>query len=231
MHLGKVLGLFLASAVAGMMGSSSANALSCPGSIGSTNGSAQYALSGSGGCAYGTGQLNGNSSDTAQVTAVIGNYPVSSGYPIPGGPEFPIGSNYVLLDTVGPSGDLGGLVPGVLNLTFTGNPGTQYSSGTWTITNLPSIYTDLLLALVDSNNTPSWAVFSLSALTGTWESDQNLCKKGVCTNGQLNLSKAMLFADPPAQVPLPPSLVLFGSALLGLSAMARRKRKARLQQP
>jgi hypothetical protein len=83
----------------------------------------------------------------------------------------------------------------------------------------------LVLKSGNGNGDPDWVSFLISSLTGTW----NIVSPGP---GQQTLSHASLYGvrgdnqDPPPPVPLPPALFLFGTALIGLTVLGRRRRGA-----
>lgn len=101
--------------------------------------------------------------------------------------------------------------------------GTQ---GTWSI-DLSKLtgYTDFVVALKsgEGQNNPTYGAFTIgSGTAGEWTITSS-------TGGTVNeLSHANLYGKPdgigpPANVPLPASAWLFGTALLGLTVVARRK--------
>ena len=119
-------------------------------------------------------------------------------------------NKYVLLDK---SDDTtSGAVPGLLTLT----PPTSGLSGTWSI-GATALYNTFILALKSGEGTldPDWGAFLLAGLSGTWS-----------ISGAQALSHGSLYRRLSA-VPLPPAVLLFGSALAGLGFLTiRRRRKA-----
>jgi hypothetical protein len=194
--------------------SSTAQAVSCPGSL--SPGGAQYTLNPA------SAVTCGNSGTPATPT---------------------IPSGYTLIDKYDTSGDQGPTL-GALTITFDlpQDSTNLFSGGHWLVaSSVLASYHNLLLALVDSNNNPNWAVFTLtSVLTGTWDMLQSNCSPpnnlDKCKTSGLNLSHAILYGisggtineggPPPNPVPLPPAFLLFGAGLMGLSVLSRRRRKA-----
>src|SRR5689334_16277735 len=129
--------------------SSTAQAVSCPGSL--NPGGAQFTL------------------DPAS-SVTCGN----SGTPAT--PTIPAG--YTLIDKYDSTGDQGPTL-GALTMTFDLPQDTKNlsSGGHWSVaSSVLSSYSNLLIALVDSNNNPNWAVFTLtSVLSGTWNMLQSNC--------------------------------------------------------
>lgn len=228
-------GLALTSAVAVLLGAEAAHAASysCPSAVPDAKPEAQYTLSSSSlssvalGCAYGSGHLNASAADSAVISGTQDTYPVAAGDPIPG-------SNSVYLEKVGPSTPLSGSNPGAFSVNYI----VPNSSGE---IKFAVALTDALLALVgpannnDNGNNPQWAVFNLGkVVAGTvlsWSLIQ--CNKPTCPPVQpLNISHFILYGQIDTndhnvgQTPIPPALFLFGTGLLGLTVLGRRRRQS-----
>lgn len=109
-----------------------------------------------------------------------------------------------------------GLMDGALTIV-----GTNTTSGTFAIV-APGFF-DLLLVLKSGNGVldPDWAAFLLGALTGDWS-----------ISGNQALSHASIYGRvfDNAVIPLPPAVILFGTALVGMTILGRRRRAKRSGQ-
>jgi hypothetical protein len=195
---------------------SAANAatLTCPASFAGNN-TTTYSLDNATACAYGNGTLNGNVNDTATIT----NYINAAGYPSPPSPTtgvYPIPATANFLEKVD--------TPGVgTYITVTGD-------NTGTIHFLANL-TNVLIAIVDGQSTtPNWAVFVLGSVLAGTDLTYNVvrlsCAPPTSTNCNpvaQGTSHVMLFGNV-SEVPLPPALVLFGSALVGMGILGRRRK-------
>jgi hypothetical protein len=203
-----VLWLALAAGIGAM---SDATAATCPSVPGTNLGDKIFTVSTSpdSSClTFGTGNINGNND-------AVNNFTTFNG------------SKFVTLDNTDENNNTkeGALT----NSQFSG------AQGSFSIDlNKTQGYTDLVLALKAGNNGggPTWAAFLISSLVGTWsiqELTDNGCKKElICLKGK-DISHAILYGQevthtPPIDpVPLPPALILFASALAGLTILGRRR--------
>ena len=136
-----------------------------------------------------------------------------------------LASAHVMIDEVQTSG-AGPVFTSANGFLTIGGAGVNF--GTWSLNPALALagWTDFVLGLKDGNSNPAWAAFTLGAnafFNGTWFASAVGLKGG----GNFDLSHARLYAiaGVVSQVPLPPALILFGTALVGMTILGRRRRR------
>jgi hypothetical protein len=198
-----------------------ANATSCPNaSVGSSSVNRVYELSvtaGSStisGCAIGDGNLNNIGADI-NTQGYIGTYP-NPPAPTTGLGVSPIPAGATLQAQWDPAA--GSNVVSNPNITINGS-----STGGITFS---SAFTNVFIGIKDGNQNPTWAVFYLgSVAAGTSLSWDYLTCNNVgqaCVPASSAASGVMVWG---LATPLPPAALLFGTALVGMGILGRRRRK------
>jgi len=225
------IGLFCG---ATLLGTSAANAMLCPNiSSGSSTFNRTYELTLSSGsvtgltsCAYGDGNVNQYPFPTSggqqiNTQGYVGSYP---GTQLTGPGVGPVPAGSTELVSYNPA-----------NGTQTGSGSSQITvnGGAGGTINFASgyTYTNIYVAVKDGAQNPTWAVFYLGSVTGGTALDWRYwtCNTvgAACTLATSTASGVTIWGNISA-VPLPPAALLFGSALVGLGILGRRRNKARL---
>ncbi|MFO1089316.1 MAG: hypothetical protein U1E46_07015 [Hyphomicrobiales bacterium] len=125
-----------------------------------------------------------------------------------------IDSSYTLFGQTGwILGDsTGGVGDNAVKFTQNGAPVSGAQSGTWAITGLAN---SIVVVLKQAN---SFAAFLVSSTSGTW----SVTGPGDSVNV---ISHASVYYNG-SVIPLPPAALLFGTALAGVGAMSRKRRKS-----
>jgi hypothetical protein len=195
----------------GLGWASAAHAITCPGGSPTTGNT--YTIVQSTGCAFGghTGQNGNQQFTTTTIPTIEGTngiyYGGSFGTANISDPAVPaaVVPGLDKIDT-----PTGGVTVGDQYISFTVNE--TRTGGTFTFL---QALTDVFLALKDGAQ-PFWAVFTLGSVTVGPTYDWSM------TGGQL--SHFVLFGTP-SEVPLPPALILFGTALAGMTLLRRRRER------
>jgi hypothetical protein len=99
----------------------------------------------------------------------------------------------------------------------------SFTDPNWTIPGYDAMY-QYLVGIKDGNQSPGWAVFLVTAASGTWSTDPtNAWSHGVLYQRLAPTTEEPPTEEPQEPAPEPASLALFGLALVG-AAYRQRKR-------
>lgn len=121
------------------------------------------------------------------------------------------------------NGEANGSAAGWVNVSYNFDDDSE-TDPNWTITGYDPLY-EYLVGIKDGNQQPGWALFLVTAASGTWSTNPaSAWSHGVLYRRLTPTTEEPPTEEPQEPAPEPASLALFGLALVGAAYRQRRRR-------